>query len=109
MVGVAAADLGLYEWGGPTSKEHRKEIRDYKAASWLATNVCDKERQVDRVREALLAHLREEKLEQPAADRIRRIIGSAISQAEKAQIRPRDPGTQWGIGLGTEMRTRDDQ
>jgi hypothetical protein len=36
-------------------------------------------------REALLAHLRRERLEQPAADRIRRIIGSAISQAEKAQ------------------------
>jgi len=97
LVKVAEADLALYEWDGRTSKEHRKEIRDYfgfrecgladsdKAALWLAANVCDKERYPDRVREALLAHLWEEKLEQPAPDRIRRIIGSAISQAEKAQ------------------------
>ncbi|SEG81802.1 hypothetical protein SAMN04489712_114147 [Thermomonospora echinospora] len=37
------------------------------------------------MRAELLAHLREEKVEQPAADRIRRIVGKAISQAEKAQ------------------------
>ncbi|TKK84234.1 hypothetical protein FDA94_30385 [Herbidospora galbida] len=37
------------------------------------------------MREELLAHLREEKIEPPARDRIKRIIGSAISQAEKAQ------------------------
>jgi hypothetical protein len=97
LVKVSEADLALYEWDGRTSKEHRSEIRRYfgfrecgladsdKAALWLAANVCDKERQADRVREALLAHLWEEKLEQPAPDRIRRIIGSAISQAEKAQ------------------------
>lgn len=97
LVKVSKADLALSEWDGRTSKEHRSEIRRYfgfrecgladsdKAALWLAAHVCDKERQADRVREALLAHLWEEKLEQPAPDRIRRIIGSAISQAEKAQ------------------------
>jgi hypothetical protein len=73
LVKVGEADLALYEWDGRTSKEHRKEIREYfgfrecgladsdKAALWLAANVCDKERQPDRVREALLAHLWEEK------------------------------------------------
>ncbi|QKW36314.1 DUF4158 domain-containing protein [Actinomadura sp. NAK00032] len=97
LVKVAEADLSLYEWDGRTSKGHRKKIREYlgfrecgltdsdKAALWLAANVCDKERHLDRVREALLAQLWEEKLEQPAPDRIRRIVGSAISQAEKAQ------------------------
>jgi hypothetical protein len=66
LVKVSEADLALYEWDGRTSKEHRSEIRRYfgfrecgladsdKAALWLAANVCDKERQADRVREALL-------------------------------------------------------
>jgi TnpA family transposase len=97
LVKVPASDLALYEWDGRTIKDHRKDIRDFfgfrecsvadtdDATTWLAANVCDKERQEDRVREELLAHLREEKIEPPARDRIKRIIGSAISQAEKAQ------------------------
>ncbi|MFI6713273.1 DUF4158 domain-containing protein [Nonomuraea sp. NPDC050478] len=97
LVKVPLAELESYEWDGRTSKEHRKEVRKHfgfrecsmadsdKAADWLAMNVCDKERQADRVRAELLAHLREDKVEQPAPDRIRRIVGKAISQAEKTQ------------------------
>jgi hypothetical protein len=42
------------------------------------------ERQVDQVREELLAHLRREQIEPPARDRVRRIIGTALRQAEQA-------------------------
>jgi hypothetical protein len=47
--------------------------------------VCEKERQVDRVRAELLAHLKEERIEPPTRDRVRRIIGTGLRQAEKAQ------------------------
>ncbi|GAA1580739.1 hypothetical protein GCM10009678_74300 [Actinomadura kijaniata] len=93
LIDVPASELGLYEWDGRTIKDHRKDIRKYfgfrecsladseKAADWLAIEVCPKERQVDRIRTELLAHLREEKIEPPARDRIRRIIGTALRQA----------------------------
>lgn len=93
---VPASDLGFYEWGGRTIKAHRADIRRYfgfrecsvadadKAAEWLAANVCEKERQADRVREELLAYLKREQVEPPARDRIRRIIGTALRQAEQA-------------------------
>ena len=55
-----------------------------KAAEWLAVNVCEKERQVGQVREELLAHLKDERIEPPARDRVRRIIGTALRQAEQA-------------------------
>lgn len=73
LVDVSAPELGLYEWDGRTIKAHRADIRKYfgfrecsladadKAADWLAVKVCDKERQVDRVRQELPAHLREER------------------------------------------------
>jgi Domain of unknown function (DUF4158) len=81
--------------GWPDDQGSRKDIRKYfgfrecsltdsdKAAAWLAAEVCEKERQVDRVRAELLAHLREERIEPPARDRIRRIIGTALRQAEQ--------------------------
>ncbi|WP_460358214.1 DUF4158 domain-containing protein [Actinoallomurus acanthiterrae] len=73
LVDVSASELALYEWDGRTIKAHRAHVRGYfgfrecsvpdaaKAAEWLATNVCEKERRVDRVREYLLANLREER------------------------------------------------
>ncbi|MCW2918740.1 MAG: transposase Tn3 family protein [Actinomycetia bacterium] len=80
LVDVPASDLGLHEWDGRTIKAHRADIRKFfgfrecsvpdaeKAAAWLATNVCEKERQVDRVRQALLAHLKEEDIEPPTRE-----------------------------------------
>ena len=96
LVDVPAAELGFYEWDGRTIKAHRADIRRYfgfrecsvadadKAAEWLAVNVCEKERQVDQVREELLAHLKGERIEPPARDRVWRIIGAALRQAEQA-------------------------
>jgi Domain of unknown function (DUF4158) len=96
LVGVPASDLGFYEWDGRTIKAHRTDIRRYfgfrecsvadadKAAEWLAANVCEKERQPDRVREELLAYLKREQVEPPARDRIRRVVGTALRHAEQA-------------------------
>ncbi|MFI6505443.1 DUF4158 domain-containing protein [Nonomuraea typhae] len=94
-VKVPASDLAFYEWDGRTSKDHRTDIRKFtgfrdcavedadKAAEWLAGNVCKAERRPDRVRVALLNHLKEEQIEPPSKLRIQRIIGSALEQAEK--------------------------
>jgi hypothetical protein len=96
LVNVPPDELGFYEWDGRTIKAHRADVRRYfglpecsvgdadKAAEWLAANVCEKERQVDQVREELLAHLKGEQIEPPARDRVRRIIGTALRQAEQA-------------------------
>ncbi|WP_433327360.1 DUF4158 domain-containing protein [Spirillospora sp. CA-294931] len=93
----SSVELGLYEWDGRTIKAHRADIRKYfgfrecsvadadQAADWLAVKVCEKERQVDRVRAELLAHLREERIEPPTRDRVRRIIGTAPRRAEQTQ------------------------
>ncbi|MBB5781862.1 Tn3 family transposase [Nonomuraea jabiensis] len=95
-VKVPASDLALYEWDGRTSKAHRTDIRDFtgfrecgvddadKAAEWLARNVCKSERRADRVRTALLAHLKDEQIEPPSKQRMQRIVGSALDQSEKA-------------------------
>lgn len=97
LVDVPASDLALYGWDGRTIKAHRADIRKFfgfrecsvldaeKAAAWLAINVCEKERQVDRVRQELLAHLKDEGIEPPTRERVRRIIGSALRQAEQTQ------------------------
>jgi hypothetical protein len=55
-----------------------------KAAEWLAVSVCEKERQAGQVREELLAHLKGDRIEPPARDWVRRIIGTALRQAEQA-------------------------
>ncbi|MET8006580.1 Tn3 family transposase [Nonomuraea glycinis] len=94
-VKVPALDLAFYEWDGRTSKDHRADIRKFtgfrecgvddaeKAAEWLAGNVCKAERRPDRVRVALLNHLKEEQIEPPSKLRLLRIIGSGLDQAEK--------------------------
>ncbi|MEV4371878.1 hypothetical protein AB0J71_32740 [Nonomuraea sp. NPDC049637] len=55
-----------------------------KAAEWLSGDVCLSERRADRVRAALLAHLKDERIEPPAKQRLQRIVGSALDQSEKA-------------------------
>jgi uncharacterized protein DUF4158 len=122
LVDVPAAELGFYEWDGRTIKAHRADIRRYfgfrecsvgdadKAAEWLAAHVCEKERQVDQVREELLAHLRGERIEPPARDRVRRIIGTALRQAEQAltaRIASRVPAEAAGRMLALIARAAD--
>ncbi len=93
-VKVPAVDLAFYEWEGRTFEYHRAQIRTFtgfrectladadKATEWLANNVCQSEHRSDRVRVALLAHLKDELIEPPAKTRLLRVIGSALQQAE---------------------------
>ncbi|GAA2287098.1 hypothetical protein GCM10010149_36760 [Nonomuraea roseoviolacea subsp. roseoviolacea] len=62
-VKVPASDLALHEWEGRTSKAHRTDA--------------------DRVRTALLAHLKDDQIEPPSKQRMQRIVGSALDQSEK--------------------------
>lgn len=98
QVKVPAADLAFYDWDGRTVEYHRAQVRKFlgfrecsvadaeKLAVWLAEEVCQAERRVERVREELLTHCREEGIEQPAPGRIGRIIGSGLRQAEKTLV-----------------------
>ena len=47
-----------------------------KLTAWLAGEVCEQERQPDRVREELLARCRAERIEPPATGRGERIMRS---------------------------------
>lgn len=93
---VSAADFGLYEWPGRTIEYHRAQICEHlgfrvcsmqgaeKLTAWLAANVAHAQRNVDRVREELLRHCREECIEPPAPDRITRIVRSVLHSAEES-------------------------
>jgi hypothetical protein len=95
QVKVPASDLGLYEWSGRTFEYHRAQIRAFlgfrectvadagKLTAWLAEHACHRERHPERVREELLGHCRDELIEPPSANRIGRIISSALHQADR--------------------------
>jgi hypothetical protein len=84
QVKVPASELGLYEWSGRTSRYHQAQIREHlgfrecsvedadKLASWLSVEVCEDERQRDRVRELLLIRCRDQRIEPPSVGRVDR-------------------------------------
>lgn len=87
QVGVDPAELSSYEWSGRTFEYHRAQVRralgfrrfaehdEAKLAGWLADEVAPVEPTDERLREALLARCRAERLEPPA--RVERIVGAA--------------------------------
>jgi len=95
QLGVAAADLGFYEWTGSTIEYHRAQVRDhlgYRLATvadqetltaWLSQFVAHAERRPDRVREELLAEFRQLRIEPPTAGRLLRMVRSALRTAEQ--------------------------
>jgi Domain of unknown function (DUF4158) len=95
QVKVSASDLGLFDWEGRTAERLRRVMRTFlgfrecsvadaeKLTVWLAEEVCSRERRTERVREALLAQLREERIEQPGGIRLGRMIASALRQSEE--------------------------
>ncbi|MEV0152113.1 MULTISPECIES: DUF4158 domain-containing protein, partial [unclassified Nonomuraea] len=94
QVQVPASEFGFYEWSGSTIEYHRGQIRTHlgfrvcstadadKVTVWLAENVAHAERRPERVREELLKHLRQERIEPPTMGRISRIVASALHSAE---------------------------
>jgi TnpA family transposase len=95
QVKVPAAELGLYDWTGRTIEYHRAQIRDHlgfrvcgvvdaeKLTQWLAAEVAHAERHPDRLREELLRHCRQERIEPPTSDRVTRMVRSALHVAEE--------------------------
>jgi hypothetical protein len=103
-VKVPALDLAFYEWDGRTSKDHRADIRKFtgfrecgvddaeKAAEWLAGNVCKAERRPDRVRVALLNHLKEEQIEPPSKLRLLRGVRREMGAGGTTHLEPAPRG-----------------
>ncbi len=95
QLGVAAVDLGFYEWAGSTIEYHRAQVRDhlgYRLATvadqetltgWLSEAVAHAERRPDRVREELLVEFRRLRIEPPTAGRLLRMVRSALRTAER--------------------------
>jgi Domain of unknown function (DUF4158) len=93
QVKVPADDLADYAWTGRTLMYHRAQIRsalgfceatradEDKLAAWLALEVCPVELREERLRSALLARCRAERIEPPG--RIDRILASAESAFEQ--------------------------
>jgi len=96
QVKVPASELGFYEWDGRTIESHRSQIRQHlgfrecsvadaeKLTSWLAANVCEKERRPDQVRAELLTRCRTDQIEPPSVGRTDRIVRSAVRSAEQS-------------------------
>ena len=89
QVKVPADALAEYQWSRRTVEYHRAQVRkalgfreatvgdEDKLAAWLAEEVCPVELGEDRLREALLARCRAERVEPPAAGRVERVLGAA--------------------------------
>lgn len=95
QVKVEPAKLASYRFAGRTFEYQRAQIRrafgfreasgeDEKALGrWLAEEMCPVELREERLRDALLARCRAQKLEPPGPSRIERMVGSAKAAAEQ--------------------------
>ena len=93
---LTAVDVGVYEWSGRSIERHRGQIREHlgyrecsvadaeQLTAWLAEHVAERERRPERVRDALLARCRSERIEPPAPARIERVVRSALHASEEA-------------------------
>lgn len=93
QVKVDAGDLVAYDWSGRTIKYHRAQIREAHGfreatradedhlAAWLSEEVCPVEPSEDRLREALLARCRAERIEPPG--RLDRVLAAAGAAFDK--------------------------
>ncbi|MFB9477435.1 DUF4158 domain-containing protein [Nonomuraea salmonea] len=95
QVKVDAQLFAVYDWSGRTIKNHRAQIREFhgfreptvgdedKLADWLATKICPVEMSRDRLRGALLARCRADRIEPPKTTRIERVLGAAEAMFER--------------------------
>lgn len=95
QVKVEPRALADYRFSGRTFEYHRAQIRgafgfqeasgedEETLAGWLAEEVCPVELREERLRDALLARCRAEKLEPPGPSRIARVVGSARAASER--------------------------
>lgn len=95
QVKVEPEALADYRFSGRTFEYHRAQVReafgfrestvsDEKSLSiWMAKEVCPVELRDERLREALLARCRAERIEPPAPSRVGRVVGAAKAAAEQ--------------------------
>jgi hypothetical protein len=81
-------------WEGRTIKYHRAEIREWLGfreatredvatlEAWLIDEILDREHRMDRLKDATLGRCRKLLIEPPAAEQIRRLVGSAVQRHE---------------------------
>jgi len=99
QVGVAAAFYFQYDWAGRTIKYHRAQIRthlDFREATvadaeattaWLCAEVLPHDQRPEHLLEAVRQHLRAVRIEPPTAERLDRVVRSAIAQFEEQVTR----------------------
>ena len=98
QVGVAASELGFYDFTSRVAKRHRSELRDLtgwhecsktdlvKLVSHLVDVIWHDERREEQVRAELLRQMRVDLIEPPTAAQIATIIRSALHQADDRAV-----------------------
>ena len=98
QVGVAASELGLYDFTSRAAKRHRSELRDLtgwhectetdqvKLVAHLVDVIWHDERREEQVRAELLQQMRAEMIEPPTAAQVNTIIRSALHQADERAV-----------------------
>jgi TnpA family transposase len=95
QAGVVAALWFQYDWDGRTIKYHRAQIRTHLGfreatvadaeadIAWLCAEVLPHEQRPEHLPEVLRQHLRARRIEPPTAERLDRIVRSALAQFEE--------------------------
>ncbi|KOV50855.1 hypothetical protein ADL00_42690 [Streptomyces sp. AS58] len=98
QVGVAASELGSYDFASRTAKRHRSELRDLtgwhectmtdlvKLVSHLVDVIWHDERREEQVRAELLRQMRVDLIEPPTAAQVTTVIRSALHQADERAV-----------------------
>ena len=83
-----------YPWQGRSVEYHRASIRAHLGfreatvadadalEAWLVEEILDREHRTDRLKDAVLGRGRKLHIEPPAAEQIRRLVGSAVQRHE---------------------------
>ncbi len=94
QIGVSPDAWHDLAWEGPTIKRLRAEIRQWlgfreatvadadAAEAWLIDEILDREHRTDRLKDAVAGRGRKLCIEPPAAEQIRRLVGSAVQRHE---------------------------
>jgi len=94
QIGISPGAWYDLAWEGPTIKRLRAEIRQWlgfreatvadaeAAEAWLLDEILDQEHLTDRLKDAVIERYRKLCIEPPAAEQIRRLIGSALQRHE---------------------------
>ncbi len=94
QVGVKPDLLKEYPWQGRTVERHRAIVRTRlgfreptvkdaeKLEMWVLDEVLDREHRPDRLKDAVIGRCRKLCIKPPAAEQIRRLIGSAVQRHE---------------------------